>query len=35
MSQKLQYLNVNPMSSSNPSPWCDICGSVDHLIVHC
>jgi len=33
MSQKLEGPNVN--SVSTPSPSCDICGSVDHLTVHC
>ena len=33
MSQKLEGSNVN--SVSTPSPSCDICGSVDHLTVHC
>jgi len=35
MSQKLERLNVNSVSSSTPSLSCDIYGSVDHLIVHC
>jgi len=35
MSQKLEHLNVNSVSSNTHSPSCDICGSVDHLIVHC
>ena len=34
MSQNLEYLNVNTVSSSTPSPSCDICGLVDHLTVH-
>jgi len=33
-SQKLEHLNVNSVSSSTPSPSCDICGSIDHLTVH-
>ena len=35
MSQKLERLNVNSVSSSTPSPSCDICGLVEHLIVYC
>jgi len=34
MSPKLDCLNVNSVSSSTPSPSCDICGSIDHLTVH-
>ena len=35
ISQKLERLNINSISSSTPSPSCDICESVDHLTVHC
>jgi len=35
VSQKLEGLNVNSVGSSTPSPSCDLCGSVDHLNVHC
>jgi len=35
MSQKLELLNVNSVSSTNPFPSCDVCGSVDHLTVYC
>ena len=34
MSQKLECLNVNSVSSSTPSPSCDICGLVEHLTVY-
>ena len=35
ISQKLERLNVNSVSSSTPSLSYDICGSVDCLTVHC
>jgi len=35
MSKKLECLNVNYVSSSTPCPSCDICGSVDHVTMHC
>ena len=35
MSQKSKCLNINSISSSISSSSCDICGSVDHLTVHC
>ena len=35
MSQKLEFLNVNSVSSGTPSSSCDICGLVDHLTMHC
>ena len=35
MSQKLQRLNDNSISSSTPSSSYDIYGSLDHLNVHC
>jgi len=35
LSQKLEYLNVNSVSSSTPTLSCDICGSNNHLTVHC
>jgi len=34
LSQKLKRLNANSVSLSTPTSSCDICGSVDHLIVH-
>ena len=35
MSQNLERMNVNSISSSTPSSSCEICGSVDHLTVNC
>jgi len=35
MSQKFKGLNVNSVNSNTPSQLCEMCGSVDHLIVHC
>ena len=35
MSQKLECLNVNSVSSSIPSLSCEIGGSADHLTVNC
>jgi len=35
MSQKLESFNVNSVSSSTPSLSCDMCGSINHLTVHC
>ena len=35
MSQRLECLNVNSVSSNAPSLSCEICGSVDHLTVNC
>jgi len=35
MSQRLERLNVNSISSTTPSPSCEICRSIDHLIVNC
>jgi len=35
MSQKLERLNVNSISSSTPFPSCKICSYVDHLTVNC
>jgi len=32
MTQRLERLNVNTINSSTPSPSCEICGSIDHLI---
>jgi len=34
MTQRLHQMNVNAMSSSAPSP-CEICGSVEHVILSC
>ena len=34
-SQKLEQLKVNSISSSTPFASCEICGSVNHLIVTC
>ena len=34
MSQKLERLNVNSLSSSIPFLSCDIFGPVDHLAMH-
>ena len=35
MSQKLESLNVNSISSSTPFSSCEICGFVDHFTVNC
>jgi len=33
--QRLEQLNVNSISSSTPSPSCEIGGFIDHLTVNC
>jgi len=33
--QRLEWLNVNSISSSMPSLTCEICGSADHLAMNC
>ena len=35
MTQRLDCLNINVVSSSAPSPPCEICGSVDRLTINC
>ena len=35
MSQRLEHLNVNSISSKASSPSNEICGFVDHLTVNC
>ena len=35
MFEKLECLNVNSISSSTPSPSCEICGSIGLLTVNC
>jgi len=35
MTQKIDKLNVNAVNSCAPSPLCDRCGSLDHVIENC
>jgi len=35
MTQKLDKLNVNAVNSCAPSPLCDGCGALDHVIENC
>jgi len=34
MTKRLDQLNVNAINSSAPLP-CEICGSIDHISLHC